>query len=152
VFKFNFIINDLNHSNLLDVDETFLRYLFLEGNVKLQSNKATINIDWNIPLLDFALAMRLISLNLNTRNDSDQCFDFTESDDEIYFSKLESDLVISTTFSEEVIKTKTDEFSEAVKIFYNEITNEILNKYPELTKNKSYQRIINENPQSKINI
>lgn len=152
MFKFNFIINDLNHSNLLDVDETFLRYLFLEGNVKLQSNKATINIDWNIPLLDFALAMRLISLNLNTRNDSDQCFDFTESDDEIYFSKLESDLVISTTFSEEVIKTKTDEFSEAVKIFYNEITNEILNKYPELTKNKSYQRIINENPQSKINI
>lgn len=142
MFKVNYNIRKGKYSNLDDVDDMFLRYDFLEGNVMLNSDRASINIDWDIPLLDFAVSMRIISFKLNAKNECDQSFDFTESAAEIRFKRTENDLTISTTFSDEMIKTKYDEFANAVETFYNEVTNKISVEYPELITNKSYQKIL----------
>src|SRR5207249_4429511 len=99
------------YSNLANIDEMDLRYDFLEGNAKFSSDTGLINLHDDIPLLDLAVALRLITIKLNGKRDDKQSFDYTESGSEVIFTKAADKLTITTTDSEEIIQTKFKEFA-----------------------------------------
>lgn len=136
MFKINFLlVPDIQEFDLLNMDETQMRYAIFVGSVTLEADESSINLNWGwIPLIDFAISLDLISKQLARLNNAKETFEFTESDDKLFFEREEDMLSISTSFSHEILKVDFEQFIYEVKIFCNRVFAECQDVYKNISR------------------
>lgn len=106
-----------------DISEDEISYSFLLGSVSFTSSDAMIEMEWEwIPLLDMAYYLKEIARSLTANGKSKECFEFTENDETLEFSKEAEHLRISASFSSVVISTTIEEFEIATSNFHTSIS------------------------------
>jgi hypothetical protein len=141
--KYNFSRN--NNVNVVDADETAIRYNLFLGSLILKKEDKSIVIDWDwVPLIDFAICLRTICNSLLKKMHSEEEFEFTESDSRIMFQKDGDKITIATSFSDEIIEISFEEFQKAVSKFYKEVIFEAVEKNKEIKNNDSFIEYLKE--------
>ena len=145
MFKINYNISTTANSDLSKANEADLRYNLFLGSLILKTSKSSIVIDWDwIPLFDFALCLISISIILSKNEMIETDFEFTESDEKLIFKKQNNDISILSTFSDDILELKFNDFQTSSKSFYNEIVDEIISKNVELKKNINFNKLMKE--------
>jgi hypothetical protein len=123
MFTINYIGRSCSIEGIEEMTEDELRYYFYTGDVVLKSSNGNINLEWEwIPLFDFSLNMKRIAGVLSKGGgDEVERFEFTESDDLLFFERKEDLIKISTSFSTEEIIVKFNEFEAGVGDFLKTI-------------------------------
>lgn len=135
--KYNFSKN--NDINVVDADETALRYNFFLGSIILKKENKSIVIDWDwVPLIDFAICLLIICNNLLKKTQGEEEFEFTESDSKITFQKNGNTIKIVTSFSDEILEMSFEEFKKSVRKFYKDVIFEVVEKNQEIKDNASF--------------
>ena len=141
--KYNFSKN--NDMNVIDADETALRYNFFLGSLLLKKENKSIAIDWDwIPLIDFAICILIICNSLLKKTQGEEEFEFTESDSKITFQKNGDKIKIITSFSDEILEMDFEEFQKSVKEFYKDIIFEVVEKKQGIKDNASFIEYLKE--------
>jgi hypothetical protein len=142
MFSINYNIIRSGFEEIEFINDDQIRYDFLLGGVVFNTGDYKIFMDWDwIPLLDFSICLSDIVKNLSLNGLSNGLFEFTESAETIKFSRNNSVLKITCSFTEVVLDVSFKEFAEEIKRFNNEISiyirehvephkiNNTLNKY-----------------------
>ncbi|MBL7789265.1 MAG: hypothetical protein JNL75_05460 [Chitinophagales bacterium] len=111
-----FKVNALNFDRL--IEENFsLHYDFLLGDIQIRHGLEILNINFNIPLLDFANGISIIMNELNSRKEARYEFDFTEGEGLLIFTKNGNDLSIFLDYDESFLNVNFIIFLYAVYDF-----------------------------------
>lgn len=118
-----------------------LRYDCFLGDVTFRVGAADFSTHWGwIPMWDFALAMCGSIASLNGRDES--CFEFTESEACIIFSRRDHKIEVAATYAPRVVgRTCIGELASAAYDFLVCIDGRLLRAYPELRDNPGYRRL-----------
>lgn len=141
--KYNFA--NSNNINVANEDETALRYNFFLGSLIFKKDNNIISMDWDwIPLLDFAICLLIICNNLLKKNQTEEDFDFTESDSKIVFQKNGDNIKIVTSFSDEILEMSFEEFQKTVRGFYKDVIFEVIERNQEIKGNNAFIKYLKE--------
>lgn len=139
MFEIKYSFSNNNQLNAIYLDEETLRYNVFLGNLILKKDSESIVIDWGwIPLLDFAICLLTIYNNISEKKEGYEEFEFTESDEKIFFERNHNILKITTTFSENTLKIDFEDFKNAFKKFYKGIFHDVLLQNRQLLENKAF--------------
>ena len=134
--EFEFKVNKSNFDKLGD-DYFSLDYHFLLSDVLIKNDFNFININFNIPLLDFANGISIIMNEFINEKEGKQEFDFTEGEGLLIFTKNDKELIIFLDYDDSSLKVNFDDFCRATKDLNRKIKNFVsqeidVNKFPEL--------------------
>lgn len=136
------ILKNLQVDNTKVADD-YVRYYWFIGDVKLETQSECIDMSWGwVPIVDFAIFIKLINKSLLKQENRQEVFDFTESSEYLEFKRTTDRVEIRTSFSEDNIITNFNEFSNEVDRFYNSVIDEVFHANPFLRHNREFLRII----------
>jgi hypothetical protein len=145
MFEINYNFSDDNSSDVTQADETVLRYSHFLGSVILKNGNNSVSINWDwIPLLDFALCLITIFNNLVQKIKGEEEFEFTESEAKIIFQKDGDRIKIITSFSDEILEMRFEDFQKTIKKFYKDVIFDILGKNQGLRNNTTFLGYLKE--------
>jgi hypothetical protein len=141
--KYNFLKD--NDMNVVNADETALRYNFILGSIALKKDNNSITLDWDwIPLLDFAICLLAICNSLVKKGQGMEKFEFTESDSIITFQKNGDKIRVVTSFSDQFLEMSFEEFQKVIRKFYKDVIFEAAEKNQAIKKNDSFIKYLKE--------
>lgn len=134
--EFEFNVKNSNFDKL-EKDNFSIDYEFLSGDVKIIDNLEVININFNIPLLDFVRGMTIIMSELKNKEKSTLEFDFTEGEGLLIFAKKANRLAIFLDFDGTSLDVEFDDFCKAIVKLNKKIKALVcqsieISKFPEL--------------------
>ena len=145
MFEIKYSYSGNNHPDVINADETALRYNHFLGNLTLKKGNDSIVLDWGwIPLVDFALCLQVISKTLLQKAIGEEEFEFTESDAKIIFKKNGDVIRVSASSSNGVLEMGCEDFQNAANKFYKDIILNALNENQMLRSNKKFVEYIKE--------
>jgi len=121
---------------------TELRYDLFLGNVILRNDSCNLDAVWGwIPLLDFASGIEKICTDLTSQSLNEAKFTFTENDETLNFERVESDIVMSASYSSCEIVVPQAEFATKVRSFISRLRGVVEGDCPEIVRNASYRAL-----------
>ncbi|NII29044.1 hypothetical protein HB364_28455 [Pseudoflavitalea sp. X16] len=145
MFEIEYNFSNTNSENIVDADETTLRYSLFLGNLTLKNAGKSIKIDWDwVPLLDFALSMVMICDNLHENKNGEELFEFTESDEKIIFEKNGNKIKITTSFTDDALEMDFVIFKTITDKFYKKLISDIFIKNQELKDNTAFIKYLDK--------
>ena len=123
--EFEFKVNNCNFDKL-NKDNFSVDYEFLLGDIKIVDDLEFININFNIPLLDFAKGMSIIMNELTIKEEGILEFDFTEGEGILIFTKKRNQLSIFLDFDETSLNVEFDDFCKATVELNRKIKNLVI--------------------------
>ena len=123
------------YQRLETVSETEARYYLFHGGFTMILNGCDLSANWGwIPILDFSSCLYWCAMKI--RNSKENVFEFTESDEKIYFVKSKENVKISSDYAECEAEVNYESFIEAVEDFSQRVILQISKKYPRFKNNK----------------
>ncbi len=130
---------DENSTDLTAAEETDLRFYVATGDIILRNDQTDLSARWGwIPLIDFALALRVITQALGVK-DGCELFEFTESDATLQFERHGQEMTIRGSYATGEITVPFAAFTDQVEDFARRLDIELLAKRPEFKLNPVYQ-------------
>jgi hypothetical protein len=127
MFDIEYYISNNSLSNVESLSETDLWYKFLPGGIKLITENKEVNMLWDwIPLFDFALRLKEISVMFSNQAELTKVFEFTESEETLKFIKHSNSVQIVPSFCPAILDLSLVEFLAAINTFYNSLKEFIL--------------------------
>lgn len=122
--------------DLRAADNMTLRYDLFLGDFVFKVGDADLSTHWGwVPVLDFAIALRLIARRLAAGSDAIETFEFTESDAEIVFRRTGQVVEIEADYAEAKGQTSVSELSKQAERFCSRVVRELTDRYPQLAEN-----------------
>lgn len=143
MFRISYHILKNLHVDNTKVADDYVRYYWFIGDVKLETQSEYIDMSWGwVPIVDFAIFIKLINKSLLKHENGQEVFDFTESIEYLEFKRTADRIEIRPSFSEDNIIINFTEFNNEVDRFYNSILDEVFQANPFLRDNREFLRII----------
>lgn len=122
--------------DLRAADNMTLRYDLFLGDFVFKVGDADLSTHWGwVPLLDFAIALRLIAQRLAAGLGGTETFEFTDSDAEIVLRREGQVVEIEADYAEGRGQTSVSELTEHAERFCSRIVRELTDRYPPLAEN-----------------
>lgn len=137
------ILRDRDYSsvNWRDVDEMQLRYDCFFGDIYFVAAGLDLSADWGwIPVLDFALAMKLIGTELVAGRGA--VFDFTDSSLTIKFTPYVDKVSIQAEYVSGVATVRIADFEKAASAMLSHVRSDIESAHPDLLLNEEYLKAV----------
>ena len=117
--------------DLASADEGALCYDVLLGDVIFIVNEADFSAKWGwVPIVDFAACLRRVVFELKEGRSAEETFEFTESDDTIWFKREGSEVNISTSYATGEARVALDELKTSVDYFVQRVSPRTLSEIP----------------------
>lgn len=143
MFRISYHILKNLHVDNTKVADDYVRYYWFIGDVKLETQSEYIDMSWGwVPIVDFAIFIKLINKSLLKQENGQEVFDFTESSEYLEFKRTADRIEIWPSFSEDNIIINFTEFNNEVDRFYNSVLDEVFQANPFLRDNREFLRII----------
>jgi hypothetical protein len=136
--------HNVNDIDLRRADETVLRYSAFLGDiiVRVDDIELGTNFGW-VPIIDYAICLKQIVVNLGVPEIEEAIFDFTESDAIIRFMKKERHVEIMPSYTTASGKASFDDFVAAVDAFIAHLRSDVINQFPLLNCNQAFIHLMN---------
>ena len=142
--KISYILKDKLNIIENELDNNLVRYSLFQGDILIEDNGNEIITDWGwVPLLDFTCSLVDIFKHLEENDNQTQEFEFTESNEKIFFNKNKNKIKIYSSFSNDEIIVDYYCFKKEVIINHFNLLNEILEKNPNLISNVIFLKYYN---------
>jgi len=129
--------------NLEGADETMLRYNAFLGDIKLRVDGIELGTDFGwVPIVDFAVCLKQIVVNLGVSETGEALFDFTESDAAIRFERKGQYVEIGPNYTTASGKVLFGDFVAAVKAFVAHLRADVINRFPSLGSNHVFNHLM----------
>jgi hypothetical protein len=122
-----------------------IRYNFCLGNLILSTSEHAIEMNWEwIPLLDFSLSISHIYNSFNSNHSSMEVFEFTESEERLFFKKDNEVVTIQASFSDCILSMSIDEFAAAINCYNEKLIPDIERKFPAVRHHIAFIKLVRE--------
>ncbi len=119
------------------------------GSLIFKVNDADFSAQWNwIPILGFAREFFFTVESMSKKNLS--IFEFTENDAEIILERNKAMIQISASYVEAKALVEYVELRTSALNFYKKVSNDFLERYPELSKNGHFSKLLSEVKNGKV--
>ena len=129
--------------DLSSADAVALRYRCLAGDVRPRVDTLSIRADWGwVPVLDFSLSMVAVANALVGMDEGHEVFEFTESDETIWFRRERSQLWVGASFVDGSAAVDFSGFDAAARSWLVEVADDLQARYSELTRNPHFIALV----------
>lgn len=123
--------------DLSRADESTLLYNAFLGDVIFTADGADFSARWDwVPILDFARNFFLVVNEL--ANEPQLAYEFTESDAAINLKKVNSEVIVSSTYAAGTAKVPYEELVSQTQDFTRRVFRELGATYPQLKENPAF--------------
>lgn len=123
------------YGKLATASEEELRYYLFQGGFTLIVDECDLSANWGwVPILDFSSCLYWCAKDIATGKEA--VFEFTESDEKIYFEKSGPTVRVSSDYAECEGQVGYEEFLRAADDFSQRVILQLSQTYPELRRNE----------------
>ncbi len=142
MFRIDYYINHDNIENNQPITDGDIRYHLFAGGLFFRNESTTVSMDWDwVPVLDVAICFTVIDNNFRNNINANE-FDFTESNEKIFFNKINDQIQIATSFTSEIFSLTTSEFHNAVVSFSGDVCQDIQSRSHEIAQNPIFLKYL----------
>ena len=137
------MIKKVTDYDIISATNDTLDYYLFCGDIYFRVNGANFDALWSwIPLIDFS--MKLAEISCTIRDGETAIFEFTESDDKIYFLRTKEVIDVTCDYSNAHAQTSLSEMRAATVSFAKKVFNDLTNRWPLLKSSKAFQEKMDE--------
>jgi hypothetical protein len=126
-----------------DIPTWALRYECFLGDIRFEVDKVDFSTHWGwVPVLDFALGMSNLLNALE--HDSEQTFEFTESEAVIRIRRTDGIVELTTSYSPGVMRVDVGELREATRDLAQRLGTRFGSEHPALANNEEFQAALRQ--------